>query len=419
MENDLNSSQNESYIDLNPSHFVMNQLLIAQEYTLSQINNSFSRSLFGQINWANRLIGIKGPRGAGKTTMMLQRIKFWLSRGEYLYVSADHPYFYNHQLYELGLDFVQKGGKYLFIDEVHKYPNWSRELKSLHDGFPQLFIVFSSSSALEIFKGEADLSRRVSVYNLPGMSFREYLQFKQVVRLEKIGLQELISNHQEVASSIIQQIHPLAHFAEYLVSGYLPFAAEMNVIEYQKRLQNIITTTLETDLLVTQGYSAANSQKMKRLLGTLAEIVPYEPNIADLARKLTMGRDTVLDYLQNLEKARLLNFVYSDQKGMTGLRKPHKIFLENTNLSYALMASPEIGALRETFVLNQLINAQYQVEAPRKGDFLVDGTWTFEVGGRNKSFKQITDILNSFILADDISVGSDRKIPLWMLGLLS
>lgn len=397
----------------------MDQLLIAQEYTLSKVNNSFSRSLYEQINWSNRLIGIKGPRGAGKTTMMLQRIKFWLSRGEYLYVSADHPFFYNHQLYELGLDFVQKGGKYLFIDEVHKYPNWSRELKSLHDGFPQLSIVFSSSSALDIFKGEADLSRRVSVYDLPGMSFREYLQFTGVAQIEKIKLKQLVLHHQELASSLTQQIQPLAYFADYLVSGYLPFAAEMDTIEYQKRLQNIITTTLETDLLVTKGYSASNTQKMKRLLGTLAEIVPYEPNIADLARKLTMGRDTVLEYLHNLEKARLLNFVYSDQKGMAGLRKPHKIFLENTNLSYALMPSPGMGALRETFVLNQLVNATYQVEAARKGDFLVDGSLTFEVGGRNKSFTQITDIPNSFILADDISVGSDRKIPLWMIGLLS
>lgn len=396
----------------------MEQLLTAQNFILKGISHDFERFLGAQINWSYRLIGIKGPRGAGKTTLMLQRMKFSGNLATSLYASADHPFFFQHQLYDLGADFAQRGGTHLYIDEVHKYPRWSRELKSLHDSFPQLFIIFSSSSALEIFRGEADLSRRVSVYELPGMSFREYLTLQHGFELPSFGFEDIVHRHLELVDTLPESLYPLAHFPDYLRYGYLPFTREMEPDEYLKRLQNIITTTLESDLLLTKGYSAANTQKIKRLLGTLAEMVPYAPNISALARNLGIGRDTVLEYLTHLQQARLLNFLYSNKTGVSGLRKPHKILLENPNLSYAFHAQPNVGTLRESFALSQLLNAGLEVAQPDQGDLLVDGTWTMEVGGKKKDGSQLRGLSQAFVAADDLHIGSPGKVPLWLLGFL-
>lgn len=396
----------------------MEQLLTVQAYLLPSITDGFRRFLADQIDWRNRLIGIKGPRGAGKTTLMLQRMKYGGHLRDSLYVSADHPYFYQHQLYELGADFVQQGGTHLYIDEVHKYPHWARELKSLYDSFPQLSIVFSSSSALEIFQGEADLSRRVSIYELPGMSFREYLRLHHGIELPICSLTEVATDHTTILANLPADFFPLPHFRAYLQTGYLPFSHGMDAREYLKRLQNIINTTLESDLMITQGYSAANTQKIKRLLGAIAEMVPYEPNLSELARNLGIGRDTVLAYLQNLRQARLLNFLYSHKKGISGLRKPHKVLLENPNLSYAFHAAPNAGTLRESFALGQLINAGLSVAQPPTGDLLIADTWTVEIGGKSKDGRQLQGISSSFVAADGISMGGPGKIPLWLLGCL-
>ncbi len=396
----------------------MELLYFLQEQELKVIQDSFYRFLYQEINWANRMIGIKGPRGAGKTTLLLQHLKYALKGTNALYTSLDQPYFYNNTLFDLAVEFWKNGGKTLLLDEVHKYPRWSRELKSIYDSFPELMIIFSSSSALDIFKGESDLSRRVSIYELPGMSFREFLAFRHQHFFDSYSLDTIVQSHQEISAVINQQIRPLPLFKAYLEAGYLPFAKELGKIEYLKRLNNIVNTVLESDLATIEGYSAANTQKIKRLLGILAEIVPYEPNIASLARNLSIGRDTVMEYLNHLEKAQLLNFLSSGKKGMSKLRKPSKILLENPNLSYSLHPNPDIGSIRETFAVSQFFNAGCSLSIPERGDLWVDEQWTFEIGGKNKTYQQIADLPQAYLLKDNIETGFMKTIPLWLMGFL-
>ncbi len=395
----------------------MQQLYSVQNNLLKQLSTDYYRPLFDEINWNQRLIAIKGFRGSGKTTLLLQ----YLHKNDLktsLYASFDHPYFYTHSIFDLAETFALNGGTLLILDEIHRAENWSRELKAIYDSFPELKVVFSSSSALDIFKGEADLSRRASVFELPGMSFREYLNFTFGLDIKRVTLKQLLQNHVNIAHTITKKLRPLPSFKMYLKLGYLPFAKELEEYEYSKRLINILNTVLESDLAQIQDYSASNTKKIKRLLGLLAEMVPYEPNISKIARKMQLGRDSVMNYLIALEQARILNFLNKQGKGIAALQKPDKIYLENTNLSYALKESPDVGSLRETFVLNQFINAKHDINKADKGDFIVDGGFTFEVGGKNKDDLQIKGEKDSYILADDIEMGLKQKIPLWMVGLL-
>ena len=349
---------------------------------------------------------------------MLQHLKFQLDRKVSLFASADHPYFYNKGIFDLAEEWVVLGGKYLIIDEVHKLERWSNELKVVYDSFPDLKIIFSSSSALNIYQGEGDLSRRLSLYELSGLSFREYISFQGMAQLPSITLGQLVTDHQEIATEWLKVIKPIPLFREYLRVGYFPFSRELDEVEYLKRLIAVLNTVLEVDLAHAQSYSVSNTAKVKRLLGTIAELVPYEPNISSLASKLGLGRNTVLSYLQHLQDAKILNAIYHEQKGVAGLQKPSKIYLENTNLSYALRDIPEMGNLRETFVLSQVRNMNLDVQLPKKGDFLVDNQYLFEVGGRNKTRDQIKDFPNGYLLKDDVEIGFDQSIPLWMIGFL-
>lgn len=384
---------------------------------LEKIDDQFYRSVNKLINWDDRMIALKGPRGAGKTTLMLQRLKYHAAKEVMpLYVTMDHPVFYKQSaLFETVQDYYLYGGRYLFIDEIHKYENWSRELKLLYDGFPDLKVVFSASSALEIYKGEADLSRRVMSYEFPGMSFREYLTLIHQVTFPLVSFSDLLNHHVDISGRVVKEIQPLPLFSDYLQVGYLPIIASETSENYLYRLIQIINTSLYQDLQLSQKLTASAISKLKSLLGIIAESVPFEPNITSIASKSGINRETVYDFLKYLELAKILNSIRKNPKGITALQKPHKIYLENPNFNYALEENPDIGTVRETFFLNQLRNARHHVSLPdSKFDFEVDQKYVVEVGGKNKS---VSD--NSIIIAaDGLVSGWGKTIPLWLFGML-
>ncbi len=396
----------------------MQVILNFQDTLLQPVSNGFRRYLHDKINWDQRMIGIRGPRGAGKTTLLLQHLKYDLGdrSGKGLYVSADHTWFYNNSLLDTAMEWYQQGGEVLLIDEVHKYPNWSRELKNIYDGIPQLKVIFSASSALDIYRGQADLSRRVISYSLPGLSLREYLAFAGVAGFPPVSLEEIRDRHREISAEITAAIRPLPLFAKYLKSGYLPVFAE-GENEYLPKLGQIINTVVDTDLAYIASYNAGTAVKVKKLLGVVAESAPFKPNISALSDKLDISRDRVLEYIYQLRDARLLNVLSAAGKGVSRLQKPDKIFLENTNLSYAIHPVPDKGNLRETFLLGQLLNARFDVSEPPTGDFLTNGI-TIEVGGKNKQAKQVRDTASYLIAADDIETGFGAKAPLWLFGFM-
>ncbi|WP_338222928.1 ATP-binding protein [Algoriphagus confluentis] len=364
------------------------------------------------------MIGIKGPRGAGKTTLMLQHLKFTLQKSHVngLYVTADHPWFYKNNLLDTAMDWFQQGGQVLLIDEVHKYPNWSRELKNIYDGLPQLQVIFSASSALDIYRGESDLSRRVISYTLPGLSFREYLKLSEVGDFPSFSLEDLQKRHREISQEVISKIRPLPYFEKYLSRGYLPIFVE-GENEYGSKLEHIINTVVDTDLAYISSYNAGTAAKVKKLLGVIAESAPFKPNIASISAKLGISRDRIVEHIYQLKDAKILNILLAQGKGVSRLQKPDKLYLENTNLSFAINSSPDIGALRETFLLNQLLNAGHEVFEPKKGDFWVNGI-TIEVGGKNKSPKQVLNEGEYLIASDEIESGWGAKLPLWLFGFL-
>jgi uncharacterized protein len=395
----------------------MNSLIEFQEILLHSVKDNFRRYLHQQIDWKQRMIAIKGPRGAGKTTLMLQRLKYDLGLpSDALYITADHTWFYTHTLFETANNWYRQGGKMLFIDEVHKYPKWSVELKNIYDGLPEMKVVFTASSALDIYRGEADLSRRVIHYSLAGLSFREYLLMRNELVYKSISFDSLVSDHRDICRIITQDFRPLPAFQQYLKSGYLPVFLEGEG-SYLMKLNQIINTTVESDLSSVSPYNAGTAVKIKKLLGVIAESSPFKPNISAIARKLDLSRDSVYHYMQELKNAKLLNTLNSAGRGVSTLQKPEKIYLENTNLSFALKENPEIGNIRETFVLNQLLNSGQQVSAPKEGDFETNG-WTIEVGGRNKNASQVKHLEKYLVASDDTETGSAGKIPIWLFGFL-
>lgn len=395
----------------------MDVLFEFQENLLRPVTNDFRRYLHDQINWRQRMIGIKGPRGAGKTTLLLQYLKFDLGLpSNALYITADHTWFYNHTLLETANDWYKQGGEILFIDEVHKYPNWSVELKNIYDGLPDMKVVFSASSALDIYRGEADLSRRVISYSLAGLSFREFLLFTNKIGFNPVKIEDIIQDHRNLSRKITDGFRLLPAFQKYLQVGYLPIIAEGEE-SYLLKINQIINTIVDTDLAYIATYNSGTATKVKKLLGVIAESVPFKPNIAALSRKLDLSRDSVYQYIYQLRDAKLLNTLNSEGKGVSTLQKPDKIFLENTNLAFALKDNPDIGNIRETFVLNQLLNSGLKVSSPSEGDFKVDGL-IIEVGGKNKNTSQINHLDNYLIAADDIEIGSGKKVPIWLFGFL-
>lgn len=395
----------------------MEPLLAFQQTLLNGVSNDFIRSIHRQIDWGSRMIGLKGPRGAGKTTLLLQHLKYDLEKqGEALYITADHHWFYNHTLYETADQWYKSGGKLIVIDEIHKYPRWSVELKNIYDGFPGMKVIFTASSALNLYRGEADLSRRVISYTLSGMSFREYLNFTVGTTFSPVTLHELRQNHQDISNQVTNTLRPLANFAGYLKNGYLPIVAEGEAT-YQMKLNQIINTVVDSDLAYIASYNAGVALKVKKLLGVIAESAPFKPNIAAIARKLDLSRENVYLYLSQLNDARLINTLSAEGKRISTLQKPEKIFLENPNLAFTLSPSPNKGTIRETFVLNQLLNAGLQVTAPKSGDFLTQEI-TIEVGGKSKTSRQVQHSVAPLVAADDIEIGFGNKIPIWLFGFL-
>ncbi len=304
----------------------MESLIEFQENILRQIKNDFRRYLHGKIKWEHRMIGIKGPRGAGKTTLMLQHLKYDLGApADALYITADHSWFYTHSLFDVASDWYKQGGKFLFIDEVHKYPMWSAELKNIYDGLPEMHVVFSASSALDIYRGEADLSRRVITYLLAGLSFREFLLFTRGISFDAININDIINNHQSISRMITEGFRPLPAFRKYLEVGYLPIIAE-GEDTYMMKLQQVINTIVDIDLSYIASYNSGTSIKVKKLLGVIAESVPFKPNISALARKLDLSRDSVYQYIYQLrdEDCSILSVLKG--KGSQHYKNPTKYF---------------------------------------------------------------------------------------------
>lgn len=378
----------------------------------------FERYLYPDIDWDDRLIGILGPRGTGKTTLILQHIKKYFGlRKNALYVSLDNIWFAKTGLKATVHQFQIMGGTHIFIDEVHRYPNWAIEIKNIYDSYPDLHIVFTGSSMLEIYKSNADLSRRAISYHLNGMSFREFLKLEHKMDFPVCKLTDILENHIAIASKICSEIKIIPAFKSYLEYGYYPFYRE-GVKRYSMRLRNVINTVLESDLPAVEKIEYASIYKLRKMLMIVSSLVPYMPNISSLSSQLEINRATVMKYFIFLQKAGLVSMLASESKGMNSMSKPEKLYLDNSNLIHAL--APEnynTGNVRETFFLNQT-GMKHNVTAPSKGDFLIDDTFTFEVGGSSKTFKQIKDLPNSFIAKDDIETGFGNSIPLWLFGMM-
>lgn len=378
---------------------------------LEQTPMSFFRTLHLEINWNNRLIGILGQKGVGKSTLLLQHIKQYDSLDKTLYVQADDFYFSTHRLFELASDFYKKGGERLYIDEIHKYKEWSTEIKQIYDQIPSLSVVYSGSSILDLEKGGGDLSRRTIEYYMPGLSFREYLNISQGWNLKKSSLEDILKGNVDFP---YKEERPIRHFQQYLKIGYYPFFRED---DFLIRLKRVIRTTIETDLPKYAEMSVASAEKLKKLLYVIAQCVPFKPNYSELERNLDISRNTLPNYIEYLEKAQLISPLRENASGDALLRKMEKLYLNNTNVAYALSdTEPNVGNLRET-VFFSWVREKYQVTSSRISDFEVEGK-TFEVGGRSKGKKQIKDAEEGYIVKDDIEYVFGNIIPLWMFGFV-
>lgn len=380
---------------------------------------SHVRYLYDTIDWVSRMICIKGARGVGKTTLMLQYIKqSSLGSDRAVYVSLDDLWFTEHRLIELAEYHFLHGGTHLFVDEVHRYPydNWAQELKNIYDRYPGLHLVFTGSSLLQIDFSLADLSRRCIFYTLQGLSFREFLEFEDKGVFPAFTLEHLLEKHGAIAADIVSRLTIVPLFEEYLRHGYYPFYKEAPA-SYPLRLQQVITTILENDLPAVEKVEYVSIRKMKRLLVILSQMVPFTPNMTKVSESIETTRQSAVRMFQILERAALLIMLYSGKNNMQQLAKPEKVYLENTNLMYALAPSADIGNIRETFFANQL-KLNHEISFSGQGDFRIDDTYTFEVGGKSKSFEQIKDVHNSYLAIDNVEYGTGNRIPLWLFGFL-
>lgn len=388
----------------------MEQLQFTFSKLLKETSTSFHRYMYDRINWDARMIGLMGPRGIGKTTLVLQHCKEQLPRNESLYVQAEDFYFASHRLVELADTFVKMGGKYLIIDEIHKYKDWSRELKLIYDYHSELHVVFTGSSVLDIAKGAYDLSRRALMYEMQGLSYREYLELFHDIHFPICTLQQLLQQEVEIPYGFL----PLQYFSDYLQRGYYPFSND----DIRQYIQQVVNATIDTDIPQYADLSIATARKLKRLLAIIAQSAPFKPNMSQIGGQLEISRNNVADLCAYLEKAGLIGQLRTSTGGIQGLGKVDKVYLDNPNLIYAL-GSPntEIGTVRETFFFNQT-HFLFPVTVSPISDFLIDSKYTFEVGGKKKKQRQLQDIADGYVVKDDIETGYGNIIPLWMFGML-
>ncbi len=377
---------------------------------IKRTDTRYLRYMYHQIPWTNRMTAIVGPRGVGKTTILLQYIKLSLQMKDTLYVSAESIYFANHTLFDTAMKFSQLGGKHLFVDEIHKYKGWATELKMIYDNFPTLQVVFTGSSVLDIYKGTSDLSRRALVYTMQGLSFREYIGMEKGIDIPTYTLEQIVNNEVVLPEEID---HPLALFNDYLRRGYYPFYKDEG---YSMRLNQVVSMTLETDIPQYANYTVMTSRKLKELMQVIADSVPFKPNMSTIATTIKVDRKNLPDYFELMERAGLIAQLHESTGGVRGLGKVEKVYLDNSNLSFALSSStPDVGNLRETFFYNQM-RVNHVVSNSPISDFLIDGK-TFEIGGKKKGQKQIAEAKEGYVVKDDIETGMGNVIPLWAFGM--
>ena len=397
----------------------METLFKKHRVLISQVDTSIVRQQMNVIDWEKQLVAIRGSRGVGKTTLMRQYIKlnYGVNAGEALYCVMDSMYFTNHSLFDMAEQFHLMGGKHLFLDEVHKYPTWSKEIKEILDLYPEMKITFTGSSLLQILNADADLSRRVLSYDLLGLSFREYLRFYHGIALPVYNFAELLSDADAICDKVCKVCRPQALFEEYLRAGYYPFY-DGDIDDYYSRIENIVNFIIEQEMTAFCGVEPAYTRKLKAMLMFLCNNLPYEVNIAKLASYLELNKATVLAYLSGMKKAELLHLLYSKNASVTKMQKPDKIYVHNTNILYALATKENIGTIRECFFVNQVSKGHEVEYGKSSGDFLVDGKYTIEVGGKDKTFDQIAGIPDSFVFADEMEYPVGKKLPLWLCGFL-
>lgn len=395
----------------------MQQLYTVFYKQLSRVDTGFKRYLYDEIRWQNRLIAIVGSRGTGKTTLLLQHIKLnYTNPGqEVLYASLDNLWFSTHTLTYMAEEFTKQGGKVLYLDEVHNYTGWSREIKNIYDSYPELKIVFTGSSLLEVYKGEADLSRRVIMYHLYGLSFREFIEYEYGEKFTTFSFEHILSNHTALSQTINSRIKPLVAFGEYLRYGYFPYYKEDKEM-YPLRLLSTLNTIIEQDLPAIERIDYYSVVKIKRLFAVLASLVPYTPNVSQLSNDIGITRISLMNYLYYLSKAEAVLLLTKVTTGIKQLTKPDKVYIGNPNYAYALAgADTNIGSVRESFFMNQ-VRVRSDIQFGNEVDFLVLEKYRIEIGGKNKTKKQISGLDNAFTAVDNIEFGYGNQIPLWLFG---
>lgn len=399
----------------------MDRIFEISSRLIKEVEMKHFRFLLDKIAWEDRLIFIKGARGVGKTTLLLQHIKqtFDPASENALYASLDNLWFNDHTIIDLADYHYKHGGTHLFLDEVHRYPseNWQQEIKNIYDSYPGYNIVFTGSSLLEIDNRIGDLSRRVVCYEMPGLSFREYLGFRDILDYKKVSLEEIISAHRPLANEITTDLKILPLFEEYMAKGYYPFFLHSSEFSYSQRVERIVSAVIDLDIPSIVNIEYETLQKMKRLLVILSSLAPFVPNIENLSKKLKVSRNQLIKLISLLSEGKIMRQLFDASKNPQNASKPAKLLFDNTSIMTGLGLSPDTGTARETFMVSMLAD-EHKVSIPKNGDFLVDGKILFEVGGKKKKFDQIKDIPDSYVAADQVEIGFGNKIPLWLFGFL-
>lgn len=397
----------------------INYLVKIFQRKLSATPMSFFRYLYPMIDWNDTLIGIKGPKGCGKSTLLLQHIKEAFKGKDIekaLYVSLDNLWFSTHDVIEVVDYHYTHGGTHLFIDEIHYYKHWQTLLKNISDDYPGLHVAYTGSSMLQMESSEGDLSRRLAMYEMRGLSFREFLEYEGILQLPTFTLEQLLAEHVSIAMDICDKTKILEHFKKYLEVGYYPFYKSVHHSYYQ-RLQSVANQVIEVDYPIVDDITMSTIRKTKKLLMLLAERAPQLPKMNELYKELETDRNQGLKMLYALQRGGLLLLLSDNAKSPDNLSRPDKIYINNSTMMYALSPRVDTGTLRETFFMNQL-SQRHEVRYPKAGDFLVDRKYLFEVGGKSKTFDQIKDIPDSYLAVDNTEMGHRNRIPLWMFGLL-